>query len=47
MAKHGHKWWEFDITWMAILALKKLGLVWDVVDYRTAAEKAAKFEAAS
>jgi stearoyl-CoA desaturase (delta-9 desaturase) len=47
MAKHGHKWWEFDITWMAILALKKLGLVWDVVDYRTAAEKAAKLEAAS
>jgi fatty-acid desaturase len=40
MAKHGHKWWEFDITWMAILLLKRLGLVWDVVDYRTAAEKA-------
>lgn len=39
MAKHGHKWWEFDITWMAILLLKRLGLVWDVVDYRTAAEK--------
>jgi fatty-acid desaturase len=47
MAKHGHKWWEFDITWMAIVTLKKLGLVWDVVDYRTAAEKAAKLEAAS
>ncbi len=46
MAKHGHKWWEFDITWMAILTLKKLGLVWDVVDYRNAAEKASKSSAA-
>lgn len=42
MAKHGHKWWEFDITWMAICVLKKLGLVWDVVDYRNASEKADK-----
>lgn len=39
MAKHGHKWWEFDITWQAIRLLKMFGLVWDVVDYRTAAEK--------
>lgn len=46
MAKHGHRWWEFDITWMAILLLRKLGLVWDVVDYRTAAEKAARQQAA-
>lgn len=42
MAKHGHKWWEFDITWQAIRLLERLGLVWDVVDYRTAAEKAEK-----
>lgn len=42
MAKHGHKWWEFDITWMAIKLLKSVGLVWDVVDYRTVAEKKAK-----
>ena len=42
MAKHGHRWWEFDATWMAILLLRKVGLVWDVVDYRNAAEKAAK-----
>jgi stearoyl-CoA desaturase (delta-9 desaturase) len=41
MAKHGHKWWEFDITWQAIRLLRALGLVWDVVDYRTAAEKKA------
>ena len=39
MAKHGHRWWEFDITWQAIRLLRATGLVWDVVDYRTAAEK--------
>jgi stearoyl-CoA desaturase (delta-9 desaturase) len=32
MAKHGHKWWEFDITWQAIRLLRATGLVWDVVD---------------
>ena len=41
MAKHGHKWWEFDITWQAIRLFRATGLVWDVVDYRTAAEKKA------
>lgn len=45
MAKHGHRWWEFDITWQAIRVLRALGLVWDVVDYRTASEKKAKQEA--
>ncbi len=45
MARHGHRWWEIDITWMAIVLLRKLGLVWDVVDYRTAAEKAARNQA--
>jgi fatty-acid desaturase len=39
MAKHGHKWWEFDITWQAIKLLRAVGLVWDVVDYKNAAEK--------
>ena len=47
MAKHGHKWWEFDITWQAIRFLRATGLVWDVVDYRNAAEKKARDEAAS
>ncbi len=46
MAKHGHRWWEFDVTWMAIRCLKACGLVWDVVDYRDAAEKKARAEAA-
>jgi fatty-acid desaturase len=45
MAKHGHKWWEFDITWQAIRLLRATGLAWDVVDYRTAAEKKAFAEA--
>lgn len=47
MAKHGHKWWEFDITWQAIRLLRATGLVWDVVDYRNAAEKKARDEAAA
>lgn len=47
MAKHGHRWWEFDITWIAIRGLRACGLVWDVVDYRDAAEKKAKAIVAS
>lgn len=30
-AAHGHKWWEFDVTWLTIAALEKLGLVKNVV----------------
>ena len=30
-AAHGHKWWEFDVTWLTVLALEKIGLVKDVV----------------
>lgn len=30
-AAHGHKWWEFDVTWLTIRALERLGLVSDVV----------------
>jgi stearoyl-CoA desaturase (delta-9 desaturase) len=30
-AKHGHAWWEFDLTYVAILLLEKIGLVRDVV----------------
>ena len=26
-ARHGLKWWEFDITWVVLRALEKLGLV--------------------
>ena len=31
MARHGHRWWEIDVTYWAILAMEKLGLAWDVV----------------
>ena len=30
-AAHGHRWWEFDVTWLTIRLLEKLGLVKDVV----------------
>ena len=41
MAKHGHKWWEFDLTYQTIRLMRALGMAWDVVDYRTRNEKAA------
>jgi stearoyl-CoA desaturase (delta-9 desaturase) len=31
MARSGHKWWEVDVTYWAILALEKTGLIWNVV----------------
>jgi fatty-acid desaturase len=31
MARHGHRWWEFDMTYWAILVMERLGLAWDVV----------------
>ncbi len=34
MAMHGHKWWEIDVTYWAIRCMKKVGLAWDVVDYK-------------
>jgi fatty-acid desaturase len=30
-ARHGHRWWEFDLTYGAILVLERLGLAWKVV----------------
>jgi fatty-acid desaturase len=29
-ARHGHEWWEFDLTWLMIRGLMLLGLAWDV-----------------
>ncbi|MCH8890989.1 MAG: fatty acid desaturase, partial [Myxococcales bacterium] len=26
-ARHGHRWWEFDVTWLTIRVLEKIGLV--------------------
>ena len=31
MARHGHKWWEVDVTYWAICAMEKVGLAWNVV----------------
>ncbi len=30
VAAHGHKWWEFDLTWIMIRLLERLGLAWDI-----------------
>ena len=30
-ARHGMAWWEFDVTWYAILVLEKLGLSKDII----------------
>ena len=42
MAKHGHRWWEFDLTFITIRCMQACGLAWDVVDYRNKGEKLAK-----
>jgi stearoyl-CoA desaturase (delta-9 desaturase) len=34
MARHGHKWWEIDMTFMAVRALEACGLAWDIVDHQ-------------
>lgn len=32
MAQHGHRWWEFDITWNTIRLMRAVGLAWNVVE---------------
>lgn len=39
MAKHGHRWWELDVTFLTIHLMQRLGLAWDVVDYKNQREK--------
>jgi stearoyl-CoA desaturase (delta-9 desaturase) len=29
-ARHGLRWWQFDATYVVIMAMKRLGLAWDV-----------------
>jgi stearoyl-CoA desaturase (Delta-9 desaturase) len=29
-ARHGQRWWEVDFTYYVLLALRALGLVWDL-----------------
>ena len=31
VARHGHKWWEFDLTYLTICLMEKVGLAWNVV----------------
>ncbi len=38
MAPHGHKWWEFDMTYAAIRVMRACGLAWDVVNYKHRSE---------
>lgn len=35
LAQHGHKWWEFDMTYMAIRFLRAVGLAKEVVDLKS------------
>ena len=30
-ARHGHRWWEFDVTYLEICLLERLGVAWRVV----------------
>jgi stearoyl-CoA desaturase (delta-9 desaturase) len=32
LARHGHRWWEFDVTYAVIWTMKKLGIAWKVQD---------------
>ena len=41
MAKHGHRWWEIDVTYWAIVTMEKLGLAWNVVHEPTGASRRA------
>ena len=34
MARHGHRWWEVDATFLTIRVLRALGLAWNVVDHQ-------------
>ena len=31
-ARHGHRWWELDLTWLTICAMKSVGLAWGIVE---------------
>ena len=33
-ARHGHRWWEFDLTYAIICLLARLGLAWKVIEPR-------------
>lgn len=33
-ARHGHRWWELDMTYLTIRALGLLGIAWQIVEPR-------------
>ena len=33
-ANYGHRWWEFDPTFVVIRLMQKVGLFWDVVEFK-------------
>ncbi len=39
LAQHGHKWWEFDMTYQVIRLLKAVGLAKNVIDLKSMDEK--------
>lgn len=45
-ARHGMKWWEFDVTWCTIWLMEKLGLAKEVVRPNATAVEAATAKAA-
>jgi fatty-acid desaturase len=38
-ARHGHEWWELDMTWLAIRTLEKMGLARDIQGLPAVAER--------
>jgi sn-2 palmitoyl-lipid 9-desaturase len=46
VAPAGHKWWEVDMTWWAIKALRAVGLAYDVKDQLPHSRRAAEDELA-
>jgi len=38
-ARHGHEWWELDMTWMAIRTLQRLGLATEIQGLPAGAER--------
>jgi fatty-acid desaturase len=36
MARHGHRWWEIDVTYLAICLMERVGLAWNVVRKKSA-----------
>lgn len=42
-ARHGLEWWQFDLSWLIICGMQRLGLAWDV---RTPSERSIRLKRA-